>query len=264
MNLDANQLIAQSDSLLISRTIDMPAGFCDREHAHPWHQIIYPMRGTLRTKVRESLYFVPGNIAVFIPANTRHSSVAISNTRFIGIYFSPAIFQHECAPPALPQQCQLLQLSPFLKHFVAEIAAQSQLNRAGQNAANIRLYKVFCEQILAGKQIGLTLTLPHDKRLLHIADIIGKNPANKQTLDQLAHAAGVSGRTASRLFPSETGMNFRQWRQRMRLLHSLPMLEESNSVEHIAFSLGYESTSAFVYAFRNQFGITPGKFSCKP
>ena len=73
--------------------------------------------------------------------------------------------------------------------------------------------------------------------------------------------AGISTRSVSRLFSKETGLNFRQWRQRVRLLHSIPMLEAGGRVDDIAFELGYESVSAFVYAFRRQFGCTPGRFN---
>jgi len=53
--------------------------------------------------------------------------------------------------------------------------------------------------------------------------------------------------------------SFRCWRQRMRLLSSLSLLEEENSVTHAALSCGYDSTSAFIAALKGLFGFTPGE-----
>lgn len=62
-----------------------------------------------------------------------------------------------------------------------------------------------------------------------------------------------------RLFQRETGLSFRGWRQRMRLLSSLQALEQGQSVTQAALGCGYESTSAFIVAFKGLFGATPGE-----
>lgn len=71
---------------------------------------------------------------------------------------------------------------------------------------------------------------------------------------------GVSEKTLSRLFLSDTGLTFRAWRQRLRLLSALPALEQGERVTDVALACGYESTSAFINAFRQQFDATPGEF----
>ena len=55
-------------------------------------------------------------------------------------------------------------------------------------------------------------------------------------------------------------MTFRTWRQRMRLVSALPALERGERVTDVALACGYDSTSAFIAAFRQQFGATPGEF----
>ncbi|MCF5022124.1 helix-turn-helix domain-containing protein, partial [Pseudomonas lactis] len=48
--------------------------------------------------------------------------------------------------------------------------------------------------------------------------------------------------------------------QRLRLLSALPALEQGERVTDVALGCGYESTSAFINAFRQQFDSTPGEF----
>jgi len=79
------------------------------------------------------------------------------------------------------------------------------------------------------------------------------------TLQEWAQRLGTSEKTLMRLFQRETGLSFRGWRQRMRLLSSLKWLEEGNSVTNAALSCGYDSTSAFIAAFKGLFGFTPGE-----
>jgi AraC-like DNA-binding protein len=62
------------------------------------------------------------------------------------------------------------------------------------------------------------------------------------------------------LFRSETGLSFGAWRQRARLIRALQLLADDVSVTQTAIAVGYESTSAFVAAFRRTIGTTPGRY----
>ncbi|MFM0327980.1 helix-turn-helix domain-containing protein [Caballeronia glebae] len=70
-------------------------------------------------------------------------------------------------------------------------------------------------------------------------------------------------RSLSRLFLQQTGLSFRQWRQRSRLLFSLSLLEKGERVTDVAIACGYESMSAFIAAFKEQMGFTPKELFAK-
>jgi AraC-like DNA-binding protein len=53
---------------------------------------------------------------------------------------------------------------------------------------------------------------------------------------------------------------FGTWRQRARLLRALQLLASGSTVTGTAIAVGYESTSAFVHAFRRALGTTPGRY----
>lgn len=77
---------------------------------------------------------------------------------------------------------------------------------------------------------------------------------------ELSKFAGASKRTVERLFRSETGLGFGEWRQQLRLGHALRLLAAGQAVTTVALDVGYDSISAFISAFRMTFGQTPGQY----
>ena len=53
------------------------------------------------------------------------------------------------------------------------------------------------------------------------------------------------------------GMPFAEWRQRLRVVRAMPLLEAGQTVETIALDLGYGSASAFIAMFKKLMGTTP-------
>jgi len=100
--------------------------------------------------------------------------------------------------------------------------------------------------------------VPSDPRALSAADWVLKSPADGATAQALARRCGLSARTLERLFRAETGMRFGLWRQKARLLESVRVLVEGGSVTDAALESGYASVSAYIAAFKQTFGCTPG------
>ena len=71
---------------------------------------------------------------------------------------------------------------------------------------------------------------------------------------------GFSMRSLVRQFQADTGMTFRQWRRQARMLFALELLAAGQSTTQVALEVGYQTTSAFVAAFRETFGITPKRY----
>jgi AraC-like DNA-binding protein len=104
----------------------------------------------------------------------------------------------------------------------------------------------------------LTLILPRDARAVRVATHILDDPAGDETLQVLSRQYGAAPRTLERLFRGETGLTFGLWRQKVRLLHSIRVLAAGRSVTDAALESGYGSVSAFIVAFKQTFGCTPG------
>lgn len=106
----------------------------------------------------------------------------------------------------------------------------------------------------------IDLPMPHDARALRVAKHVRETVDGAHTLARVAKHAGASSRTLERLFRAETGLSFGAWRQRARLLRAPQLLADDATVTQTALSVGYESTSAFVAAFRRTIGTTPGRY----
>src|SRR5476649_936327 len=109
------------------------------------------------------------------------------------------------------------------------------------------------------------MPMPSDPRARRVAEMVLADPAGVRDLDGLPRAAGASQRTITRLFPAETDLTFKEWRQRARILASVEMFDNGfASVAQVAGRLGFSSAAAFGHAFRQVLGITPGEFMTRP
>ena len=66
--------------------------------------------------------------------------------------------------------------------------------------------------------------MPRDKRLRTVCAALLHEPGRPETLEEWSDLAGASSRTLARLFASETGMRFVDWRHQARLADALVRL----------------------------------------
>ncbi|MFG2989441.1 helix-turn-helix transcriptional regulator [Streptomyces sp. NPDC048257] len=70
----------------------------------------------------------------------------------------------------------------------------------------------------------------------------------------------TSSTSLRRAFRAETGMPFSEGRTRLRLNHSLSLLEQGQLVSTAAARVGFVSTNGYIVAFRRHSGQTPGAY----
>jgi len=252
--IHSNTLIAQySHQEILFNVIDMKQGFDDVPHLHPWHQILYPLTGLVKTRTDTHQFYVPHHRALFIPAYTEHGSWVVQKTRFIGIYLNPNNVQ------PTPNLCRTIEVSPFFRELIL-LLQQVTVREGKQDEAVSRLVDVFYDQIWCERSFSLELTMPQDRRLSPIVNALLEAPSLPLTLAQWSVRVGASERTLSRLFKKELGLSYSQWRQRLRLMASLSLLEQGYTVQTTAHEVGYGSVSAFIEAFKHAFKLTPHQY----
>jgi AraC-like DNA-binding protein len=105
------------------------------------------------------------------------------------------------------------------------------------------------------------VSMPADPRVRAIADQLIANPADQRELAAWADHVHAGVRTLSRLFLSETGVSFAQWRTRVRIRAAIQHLASGASVNATARAVGYRKPSAFIAAFRRATGQTPATYT---
>ncbi|MFC3024871.1 AraC family transcriptional regulator [Vibrio zhugei] len=251
--ISANEMmVANPNSPALVKTIEMPKGYLDTKHFHPWHQVIFPVEGLLQTKSGQHQYLVPHTSALFIPAPLTHESIALSDTIFVGIYINPKFCKK------YEKQIRTIALTPFFRELLKEVR-RSCLSVENQNELQ-NLLSVLHDQILRNDIVTFKLLLPQDKRLKVIFDKLTKTPALDWSLKTWGEYVGASERTLSRLFVKEFNTSFPLWRQHLRLVFSLSLLNEDIPVQAIADKIGYKNDSSYIKAFKSYFNTTPQQF----
>ncbi len=229
-------------------------GYAADTHDHEWHQLSYASAGVMRVATADSAWVVPPNRAVWIPARIPHAEEMRGQGTMRSLYFANAI------AGALPRHCAVMNVPALLRELILEATEHGVLDAA--IPAQKRLALVIVDRLaLLEPAPSQNLPMPRDARALAIAQRLQKAPSNDEDLSALAKRAGASTRTAQRLFKSETGLSFARWRQRLRLLSAVEKLGRGGSVTTAALDVGYSSVSAFVSAFGQEFGVTPGRFA---
>jgi AraC-like DNA-binding protein len=214
-----------------------------------WAQLIYATQGSLTVEcpIGERLWYVPAHRALWVPAGV------LSSLRMRGAVRLRMLYLHEEFCKGAPE-ANAINVAPLLHEAIVEAVRRSVL------PPDAPLAQLIAELLRASSSAPLMLPMPRDTRALRVANRLVADPAIQETLSELAHNAGAGIRTLERLFARETGMGFAAWRQRLRMLESLRLLLDCNSVASAAEAVGYESVSAFVAAFKATMGETPARW----
>ena len=251
INRDLSQLEALPQSV-VAYGRDLDKGSILPFHSHRRAQLVYASNGVMSVTTRTASYVVPQQRAVWMPGGVEHQIDARSAVTMRTLYIDPA------AATGLPREVCVLQVTPLLRALIVEaVTAGPGYEPAGPES---RIMAVILDQIRSQPVASLALPIPSDPRLCRLVQSLISNPADSRNLDEWANEVGASKRTLVRLFPSETGMTFRDWRQQRRLLRALELLTTGENITNIALEVGYNNTSAFIAMFRRCLGTTPMRY----
>jgi AraC-like DNA-binding protein len=231
-----------------SRPVDTQTRF--ELHLHPWAQLAYTSRGVIRMAADDTTWIVPPSRALWIPPNVVH------DVHIVEPAYLRTLYVHESVAPSSLDACRVLEVSPLLRELIVAIDDDAAMPTQREHC----LGQLIIDELLRSTPLPLGVPLPADKRLRALCAAIIANPAASDSLEQMALDVGASVRTISRLFRSELGSSFSEWRQQAVLAHAIPLLSEGMSLSQVASELGYTSQSAFTAMFRRAFGKSPREF----
>ncbi|MFH8371011.1 AraC family transcriptional regulator [Streptomyces sp. NPDC018031] len=231
-----------------TRTQAMAPGAAIDAHRHDTHQIAYAGRGVLAVTTGAGTWIAPATRAIWVPAGTVHAHQAHGELELHLIGLDAGDNPLGLAGPTV------LSVSPLLRELIIAYTRTPD----DHSPERRRLRAVLLDQLRASPQQPLHLPAPTAPRLRELCAILHADPADNRTLAALGRQVGASDRTLSRLFRSDLGMTFPQWRTQLRLYHALVLLAEHAPVTTVAHRCGWSSASAFIDVFRRAFGYTPG------
>jgi AraC-like DNA-binding protein len=234
-------------------------------HRHTWAQVAMSSTGVIRMRAGRSTYLVPPSRVLWIPPGVEHAVTVVeaADIRTLYIHQSERMIGPAC--PSSEQsawlQCRVLEASSLLRELVAHLPADPTVpNHQVPSARERSLSHLVLEELRHARAVPLGLDLPEDKRLRQLCEAVLADPARWITLESCAHLAHASTRTVARLFRSELGSTFGQWRQQVLLSQALVLAAKGQPMAHIASNLGYASASAFSAMVTRTVGMPPSRF----
>lgn len=230
----------------------LPGGSWKPRHKHPWAQFTYAIKGVLVVRTEHASFLAPPQRAVWVPPEVSHEVITSVRTERRNFFIDPAYVAWS------PTTCHVLEVSPFVRELIRVVAALPvEYDEQGQHG---RLIQVFLDQIVLLPEAGFSLPMPSTPSLYEYCSRLLHKPDEQHLTGSIAKASGMSERTMARVFHRETGLSFRDWRVRLRLLVAVEGLEATRNVTKTALDCGYDSISAFIAAFKRHFKKTPGEF----
>ncbi len=217
-------------------------------HAHDEHQLVYAGDGVLSVETDLAQWVLPAQRAAWVPAGVVHTVSAESDATMATLYIE------DLGTPA-HDRLGVFDVSPLLRQLVLHL-----LDDATSGPVRQRLEQVVLDQLTAADEAPLRLRRLTDPRLRMIADMLHADPRDGRTPKEFGAVVGASERTLQRLFVTESGTTFGRWRTQLRLHHGLIWLGRGATVTTAATRSGYDQPSAFIAAFKEAFGATPGRY----
>lgn len=214
-------------------------------HSHSRGQLIFAVRGLMEACTADGTWIVTPGHAIWIPAGTVH------DIRMHGHVSMRTAYVEGRAVDNLPENCIVVGVSSLLAACLVSLAqeppAYNEAARGGYLAGLI------LDELVRAPAAQFALPLPLDKRLAKLAARLIANPASDLDIDGWSAQLGMSRRTLTRLFRSQTGMSFGTWRRRLRLIAALKELANGNSLPQVVARVGYKNTASFRSMIRREF-----------
>ena len=229
----------------------MPANGSYPSLRHAWGEFVYSYSGVTELRTGEQVLVAPPHMAFWIPAGVDQVGYNRRATVHVSIYVDLPL----CA--GMPRVPASLRVTPLLRAMLdrLETASFDGTDRQG------RLLRTMVDEMENCTVTQSFLPDSDDPALRRLLAALHDNPADRQGTAALARAFGFSERTLLRLCQRDLGMSLTEWRNRLRVVRAIAMLQDGDSVEAIALDLGYATASAFIAMFRGITGDSPARYA---
>ena len=236
---------------LFLRTMCMPNDAIFPEHIHSWGEFVYSHNGVVQVMIDQKRYLVPPQYGLWLPPDMKHVGLNRRAVLQTSLYVAGELCHR------LPHKPQALMVTPFMRSLL-DHTRESNLDFNSDR--HLRLLTVLLDELMETPRAGTFLPASNDSVLGEILHNIEQHPEDNQSVAEIAARASITERTLARKCRQDLGMTLTEWRNRMRIICAIGMIEKGSNVESIAMKFGYSSTSAFIAMFKKLTGTTPASY----
>lgn len=220
-------------------------------NSRPWGELHFSLAGVCEIEVDGCRYLSPPSYGIWLPPGVEHEAWAREDMLYVTTYVMAPLCDD------LPRRVRTLAISPLIRSILSDFAERGV--GQPQSEEDLRLALALVDQIRLARQFASYLPSSADPLLLPIISAFTTDPGIRVSLAEWGQRLGVTERTLSRRWQSAIGMTFNDWRQRLKLVRSIALLESGSSVKDVAAALGYNGPSAFIAMFRAMTGESPSR-----
>ena len=228
------------------------------QHKHRQGHILVVLSGVATVNVEHSAYYIPYGYFVWIPPERSHRiSFEDKKIKLLNVYY-PSEFMDS----PFYQEVGVYPMPSILYHVIELIEGQTQEYLPGDWRHELLVTVNHILPHIVPAQV-FQLRLPtSDHPIIHrIVETIQRDYQQELTAQYVAEACGLSVRTLSRYLRSELDVSFVQYVRTYRILMAIKqMVKAEESITNIAYSVGYDSLTAFSNAFFKVTGTRPSQF----
>ena len=228
-------------------------------HSHKKHQISYVEGGVAFLNTKNNSFFFPARHFIWIPAGLEHNVTSRTSVKMVHNLFFPAdlIPENEILKKAgiFPVSNLLMEMINYTQRWNGDILKTD----AEAFEFLIALRNIILE--VAKTPFPVVLPTTTNEMLRPILKYIHLNVDQPLYLEEVAAHFGYSARSLSRLFQKNIETSFLQYVKLTRIIKSIELLLKTDlSISEVAYASGYNSLSAFSYAFNQIVNQSPAAF----
>jgi AraC-like DNA-binding protein len=220
------------------------------------------IRGMSTIKIREpSLIFFPRPSSMrFMPIDEIGMVLVCAHTTFNVDHNHPVPMSFPDVVVIELKKINLLK--PILEAFFEEALSPSDYKKQATDKLStlilIYMTRYLIEQNILHK--GLIAAMSNIK-VAKSLEIIHSQFNTKLTLDSVAKVIGISRSQFAVVFTNLIGQTFYDYLTSHRVRVAQRLILEKKSIKVVAAAVGFSSSSAFIRKFKEETGISPGKWS---
>jgi AraC-like DNA-binding protein len=216
-------------------------------HVHECGQLVFAQYGPMLLETRNGIVRLGPDRAAWLPAGEPHAVLLDRRFKYHSLYIDRDFCSHGT--------CGVFILSPLLRELIIDVSSWPESNLTADE--KMRRAYVIVDEIVRAPRTGSSVRIPEDRKLSIICRALERNTSIEKSLEEWAVEVGASTKTLQRLFLSQTGMPFQQWRNHVRMTRALELQMSGMRELDVALAVGYATEGSYAQAFKKFYGHPP-------